>query len=55
MGIDRRVCGWRAKHAGSLGHWISFLVAQIRAGQKSQASVRLAFMLNRYYEENNIC
>ena len=32
-GVDcRRVCGWRAKHAVSLGHWIPVLVARVRAG-----------------------
>src|SRR5882724_9956611 len=43
--IYGRVCGWRAKHAVSLGHLgtQSFL-ARVRAGAEATTSPRLAFM-----------
>ena len=42
----RRVCGWRAKHAVSLGHGSLVLLAWVRAGAEVTASPRLAFTLN---------
>jgi hypothetical protein len=41
----RRVCGWRAKHAVSLGHGINLRLAWVRAGAEVDASPRLAFTL----------
>src|SRR6267378_517163 len=40
-----RVYGWRAKHAGSLGHGINLRLAWARAGAEVHASPRLAFTL----------
>ena len=37
MRIYGRVCGWRAKHAVSLSHWICLLVAWVRAGAEVAA------------------
>ena len=48
-----RVCGWRAKHAVSLGHWISVLVAWVRAGRKFVPSPRLAFMVLHFMAKSN--
>ena len=45
MRIYGRVCGWRAKHAGSLGHGINLRLAWARAGAEVHASPRLAFTL----------
>jgi len=33
--VCRRVCGWRAKHAVSLIHWIRVLMARVRAEARS--------------------
>jgi hypothetical protein len=40
-----RVCGWRAKHAVSLGHENASLLAWVGAGAEAAPCPRLAFMI----------
>jgi hypothetical protein len=51
--IDRRVCGWRAKHAISSGHWRAILVTRVRAGAEVDASPRLAFAISLNHGKDN--
>jgi hypothetical protein len=44
----RRVCGWRAKHAVSPGHWRAPLWLGLEPGRKLRASPRLAIMVRPY-------
>jgi hypothetical protein len=53
--IDRRVCGWRAKHAISSGHLVRASMARVRAGAEAATSPRLAFMLARFLRESKLC
>jgi hypothetical protein len=51
-----QTCFWVACYArGQPGSLEGILVARVRGGVEVSAFPRLAFMLNRNYEENNIC